>query len=81
MYIRDEKQLGAALRRKRRHRDLTQTQLAGKAGLRQATISSVEDGKPRTEIRTVFDIMAALGLELSLSEREANRPSKIEDIF
>lgn len=81
MYVRDEKQLGATLRRERKRRNLTQTRLAEKAGLRQATISAVEEGKPRTELRTVFDIMAALGLQVSLSSRDSNTTPRIEDIF
>ena len=71
MPIGDAKQLGAALQRERKRQRLTQTRLAEKAGLRQQTISAVEGGKPRSELQIIFDIMTALGLEISLSARQA----------
>ncbi|MCA1779824.1 MAG: helix-turn-helix domain-containing protein [Xanthomonadaceae bacterium] len=81
MPIRDTKQLGAALQRERKRLGLTQTQLAEKAGLRQQTISAVEGGKPRSELQVIFDIMTALGLEISLGARGAQSLPELEDIF
>ncbi|OLF74020.1 hypothetical protein AWH62_07695 [Maricaulis sp. W15] len=81
MTIRDTKQLGAALQRERKRQGLTQTQLAGKAGLRQQTISAVEGGKPRSELQVIFDIMAALGLEVSLKPRAGNNTPSLEELF
>jgi HTH-type transcriptional regulator / antitoxin HipB len=81
MPIRDAKQLGAALQRERKRQRLTQTQLAEKAGLRQQTISAVEGGKPRSELQIIFDIMTALGLEISLSARSAGNTPDLQDIF
>jgi HTH-type transcriptional regulator / antitoxin HipB len=42
--VRSPKQLGVVLRRFRRGRDLTQAELAKRAGLRQGTVSQVETG-------------------------------------
>lgn len=81
MTIRDAKQLGAALQRERKRQGLTQTRLAEKAGLRQQTISAVEGGKPRSELQVIFDIMTALGLEISLTSRDAGITPDLEDIF
>ena len=81
MLIRDAKLLGNELQRERKRQNLTQKRLAEKAGLRQATISAVEGGKPRTELRVVFDIMTALGLQFSLSSRDSGDSPRIEDIF
>lgn len=81
MLVREAKTLGNELRRERNRQHLTQKQLAERAGLRQATISAVEGGKPRTELRVVFDIMAALGLQLTLSSRSSGDSPRIEDIF
>lgn len=81
MPIRDPHQLGAALQRERRRQGLTQTQLAEKAGLRQQTISAVEGGKPRSELRVIFDIMAALGLEIALSPRDGKTTPSLEELF
>ena len=81
MPIRNSKQLGAALQRERKRQGLTQTQLAEKAGLRQQTISAVEGGKRRSELQVIFDIMTALGLELSLGARDAQTLPDLEDLF
>lgn len=81
MTIRDPKQLGAVLQRERKRHGLTQTQLAEKAGLRQQTISAVEGGKPRSELQVIFDIMAALGLEMSLTMRSGKSAPSFEELF
>lgn len=81
MSIRDPKYLGVAIQRERRRQGFTQSQLAEKAGLRQQTVSAVEGGKPRAQLRVVFDIMAALELELSLNPRNEKESPTIEEIF
>jgi HTH-type transcriptional regulator/antitoxin HipB len=81
MVIRDTKQLGAALQRERKRQGMTQTQLAEKAGVRQQTISAVEGGKPRSELQVIFDIMAALGLEMSLQARGRQDAPRLEELF
>ena len=43
---RTPKQIGAAIRRLRRQRSLTQTELGAKMHVRQATISKLEAGEP-----------------------------------
>ncbi|MGF1607617.1 MAG: helix-turn-helix transcriptional regulator [Rhodothalassiaceae bacterium] len=81
MPIRDPQQLGAALQRERKRQSLTQKQLAERAGLRQQTISAVESGKPRSELQVIFDIMAALGLEVALSPRDGKTAPNLEELF
>jgi HTH-type transcriptional regulator / antitoxin HipB len=66
---RTPKQLGAAIRRQRRALGLSQTTLGAKTRLRQATISGLENGEPGTELRTLVEVLAALGLELVVRER------------
>jgi len=66
---RTAKQIGAIIRRARRHADLTQAQLAGKIGLRQATVSRLERGEDETNLGTLLDALAALGLEIIIDER------------
>jgi HTH-type transcriptional regulator/antitoxin HipB len=77
---RTSKQIGAAIRRHRRRAGLSQAQLGAKTGLRQATISALEKGEPGTEMRTLIDVMTALGLEMAIRERSA-ASDKIEDLF
>ena len=78
--VRTSKQLGAAIRRRRRSAGLSQAQLGAKTNLRQATISALERGEPGTELRTVVDVMTALGIEIVVRDRSQS-PGKIEDLF
>jgi HTH-type transcriptional regulator / antitoxin HipB len=78
--VRTSKQLGAAIRRHRRSAGLSQAQLGAKTNLRQATISALERGEPGTELRTVIDVITALGIEIVVRDRSQS-PGKIEDLF
>lgn len=77
---RTTKQVGAALRRRRRQLSLSQSDLGAKASLRQATISGLENGEPGTQLRTLMDIISALDLEIVVRERTKGK-QRIEDIF
>lgn len=77
---RTSKQIGAAIRRRRRSAGLSQAELGAKTNLRQATISSLESGEPGTQLRTLIDAMGALGLELVIRER-SKAGQNIEDVF
>ncbi len=74
-------QLGAIIRRERKKRGLTQASLGEQIGLRQATISKLEAGEPGTQIRTVLDAIAALGLEIVIDERGQGAADDIENVF
>lgn len=76
---RTAKQIGAAVRRRRRALGLRQGDLGDKTNLRQATISALENGEPGTRLRTLIDVMAALDLELVIRDR--SRAADIEDVF
>ena len=78
--IRTNGALGAALRRHRRLQAMTQSELAEKTGLRQATISKMENGGA---IRTdnLMAVIAALGLEFTLGGRSGGDTPALEDIF
>lgn len=67
--VRSPRQLGQALQRLRLERGLNQAEAGKLAGLRQATVSSVEAGTPGTGLATVFALLAALGGEFELVER------------
>jgi HTH-type transcriptional regulator/antitoxin HipB len=66
---RNPKQIGEAVRRIRRKGKISQRELGDKVGVRQATISSLESGEPGTQLRTLMDVLAALGLELVIRRR------------
>lgn len=75
-------QIAAAVRRVRRLRNMTQSQLAKKTNLRQATISEFETGaEGATLLQTFLDILAALNLELVIRPRNKASTVDIEDIF
>ncbi|WP_420141586.1 helix-turn-helix domain-containing protein [Sphingomonas sp.] len=67
--IRNEKQMGAELRRARRRAGLSQSTLGERVHLRQATVSRVEAGEPAVQLSTVMALLAALDLELVLRPR------------
>jgi len=79
--LRRPQDIGQALRRTRRASGLTQAQLAEQTGLRQPTISDLEKGVPGTRLQTLFDVLAALDLELTLQSRNRDHPSSIEALF
>jgi len=78
---RNPKQIGEAVRRIRRKGKISQRQLGDKVGVRQATISSLESGEPGTQLRTLMDVLAALGLELVIRQRGAGSAEDIEELF
>ena len=79
--VRSPNQLGAALRRFRRERALTQVQLGKRAGLRQGTISQVENGLETVKLSTVMDLMRVLDLEVVVQPRTKGSEKEIEELF
>jgi HTH-type transcriptional regulator / antitoxin HipB len=78
--VRTSKQLGAAMRRCRRSAGVSQGELGARTNLRQATISALEKGEPGTQLRTLIDVMTALGLEMVVRDR-SKAAGKIEELF
>ena len=78
---RDPKQIGNLIRRARKRRGLSQTQLGDTTGLRQETISLIETGNPAARLETILDALAALDLEFHIVPRSKGRPADIEEIF
>ena len=78
---RSAEQLGAALKRLRKKVGLSQIALGKKAGLRQGTVSKVENGAKNTEIATIYSICAALGLELVVRDRGGGQEKDITELF
>jgi len=78
---RTTRQIGAAVRRYRRQRKLTQDALGRKVDARQATISKLEAGEPATQLRILMDTLAALDLELVIQPRSKASIAEIEDSF
>lgn len=78
---RTAKQLGASVRRYRRNKALTQSNLAERMHVRQATVSKLESGQPATQLRVLMDALAALDLELVIRPRTQASAEDIEALF
>jgi HTH-type transcriptional regulator/antitoxin HipB len=79
--IRTPTQFGAALRRSRRQKSLTQGALGELMQARQATVSKLESGEPATQLRTVMDALTALDLELVIRPRSKVSTEEIANLF
>lgn len=77
--VRNEKQLGAALRRFRKATSRTQSDLAGDTGKRQATISTLEGGAGTLE--TLFSVLSVLELEIIVRPRKRSKFPALGDLF
>jgi HTH-type transcriptional regulator/antitoxin HipB len=78
---RNPKDIGHAIREVRKAKNLTQKDLARLSGVWQETISKTENGVANTQLETLFDLLAALDLEITIAERSKGSTADIEDIF
>lgn len=78
---RTPRQLGATLQRARKQRGWTQAFVAERAGLRQETISIIENGAKPSKLSSILAVLAALDLELRVAERSKGRAQDIEALF
>jgi HTH-type transcriptional regulator/antitoxin HipB len=78
---RNEKQIGAILRRVRKQAGLTQGAVGHHIHMRQGTVSRLEAGEPAVQVRTLMTILAALNLELVVRPRSKADEAEIEDLF
>lgn len=78
---RTAKQLGVEIQQRRIARGLSQLALANLVGTGQKTVSMIENGNPGTRIETIFALLAALDMEMSLTPRSAGARKSIGDVF
>ncbi len=78
---RNDKQLGAIIRRCRKQVGLTQAQLGTIIGKRQATISELESGERGTNLDTLFSILNALELEMVVRPRRKGDAHDLSGLF
>ncbi len=67
--IRNNNDLGEAIRRARKSQDLRQVDVAQKASVRQALVSNIENGATTSKLDTVIRVLAALDMDLSIVPR------------
>jgi HTH-type transcriptional regulator/antitoxin HipB len=75
---RDPRQIGNIIRSSRRQNNISQQQLAKMTGLRQSTISLIENGYSRARIDTLLAVLAALNLEFHIAPRSHEWDKNIE---
>ena len=75
---RSHKDIGNALRRARKNQGISQQELAKRSGIWQETISKIENGSPGTKLETLFDLCAALELELLIANRSKGTTDHLE---
>jgi len=78
---RTPRDIGHAIREARRRKGMTQGQLASQSGVWQETISKIENGVASTKLETLFDLLSALDLEITIGDRSKGTPSDLEEIF
>lgn len=78
---RTPKQIGNIVRRTRKQRGMSQTQLGRKVGLRQETISLIETGNPAAKLETILAVLTTLDLEFRIVMRSKGSASDIENNF
>ena len=64
--LRTSRDIGAAIRRARRDRGLSQAELAARAGVGRPWLSEVESGKRTAEIGRILLVVSALDLAVAL---------------
>ena len=78
---RSPQEVGHAIREARKAKKLTQKELAIRSGVWQETISKIENGLSGTKLETIFDLLSALELEVTIDDRSKGSSASLEDIF
>jgi len=68
--ITEPSQLGRALREERRRQGLTQNDLAARAHVSRGWLVKLEAGHGTAELDTVFRVVSALGLTITLADTQ-----------
>jgi len=77
-FIHSIKALGSAIKRQRKAKKLTQSQVGAKFNIDQSTLSNVEQGAEGSRLATLFRILAALDLEMVIRSKDENKSSDQE---
>ena len=67
----DRKTFGIALRKARRAKNLTQTQLAEKAGFTMRAVQYWEHGTKNITLENAAKLLDALGMEITIQDKPA----------
>jgi HTH-type transcriptional regulator/antitoxin HipB len=70
-------QIGATLAGRRKHLDLTQSEVAARLGLSQNRLSELESRPETLTVEQLLALLNVLGLEMTIAERATQKP-KVE---
>ena len=73
---RTPEQLARILKSTRAQRKMTQRDVASRVGIKQSTVSVIEADASRARVETLYKLLSALGLELSIRERGSSLASR-----
>lgn len=71
--IRNNNDLGEAIRQARKTKNLRQIDVAQRASVRQALVSELENGATKAKLDTIIRVLAALDMDLSIIPRRKAR--------
>jgi len=74
--LRTPSQVGQLLKEGRRHRKLTQKELALKVGLSQSSLSKMEQGAAAMTLKQFLSLCTLLGLEVVVRAKADSAPSE-----
>ena len=69
MIIRNTQELGHFLKNQRKRDKLSQSDIAQQVGVKQSTVSAFENDPSLSKLDTLFRLLSANGLELSLHKK------------
>ncbi|MDU5779555.1 MAG: type II toxin-antitoxin system antitoxin HipB [Pantoea sp.] len=72
------KQLAQLIRLERQKRGWTQSDLARRVGIKQATVSNFENNPDKTTLATLFKILQSLEQELVIQEKSAQNGKELD---
>jgi HTH-type transcriptional regulator/antitoxin HipB len=72
-FVYSPKSLGSAIKRQRKAKKLTQTEVGRSFKIEQSTVSAIEQGVPGTRLETLFRMLAALELEIVVRSKKSTR--------
>lgn len=73
------KQLANLILLTRQKNNWTQSELAKKVGIKQATISNFENNPDNTKLSTFFKLLQAMNLTLKIEDKNTEKHSNDED--
>jgi len=67
-------QVGESLRRRRKLLGWSQEELGRRSGVKQENLSAIENGAQGVRLGTIFRLLAALDLQMTVRDRRSSEP-------